>query len=99
MEERRQSEGAFSIELPDSLQETLNVYATWLINYLWHYWEKWSEKTKMNILNQNKFQAGRNYSGAVQLPPGRVMEPPLPALFKIKPEQQGMMKHEQFFFF
>lgn len=47
----------------------------------------------MNVLNQNKFQAGRNYPGAVQLPPGRVMELLLLALFKIKPEQQGMMKH------
>lgn len=53
----------------------------------------------MNILIQNKFQAGRNYSGAVQLPPGRVIELLLLALFKIKPEQQGMVKHEQFFFF
>lgn len=53
----------------------------------------------MNILNQNKFQAGRNHSGAVQFPPGRVMELLLLALFKIKPKQQGMMKHEQFFFF
>lgn len=53
----------------------------------------------MNILNQNKFQAGRNHSGAVQFPPGRVMELLLLALFKIKPEQQGKMKHEQFFFF
>lgn len=52
----------------------------------------------MNILNQNKFQAGRNCSGAVQLPPGRVMELQLLALFKIKPEQQRMVKHEQFFF-
>lgn len=53
----------------------------------------------MNILNQNKFQAGRNHSGVFQFPPGRVMELLLLALFKIKPEQQGMMKHEQFFFF
>lgn len=34
MKERRQSHRALSMELPDSLQETLNVYATWLINYL-----------------------------------------------------------------
>lgn len=77
----------------------LEVYATWLINYLWHYWEKWSEETKMNNLNQNKFQAGRNCSEAVQLPPGWVMELLLLVLFKINPEQWGMMKHEQFFFF
>lgn len=47
----------------------------------------------------NKFQARRNYSEAVELPPGRVMVLLLLALFKIiKPEQRGMMKHEQFFF-
>lgn len=52
----------------------------------------------MNTLNQNKFQAERDYSEAVQLPLGRVMELLLLALFKIKPEQWGMMKHERLFF-
>jgi len=45
------------------------------------------KRQKMNTLNQNKFQAGRNCSEAVHLPPGRVMELLVLALFKIKLEQ------------
>lgn len=59
------------------------------------------KRQKMNILNQNQFQAERNCSGAVQLPPGRVME--LCCLHCLKLSQSNKewwdMKNSFFFFF